>query len=148
MQQDSIKVKGEVDITILYNDGTTEKRHYDNLVVTNGKTILAKRLAGDVAYASDQISKIAFGTNGTAAVVGNATLGAEVLSKAVTVSYPAANSVMFSATMLDSEGGTSTYQELGLKSHTNNILFSRLVISPITKSNLYKIQVDWTISFQ
>jgi hypothetical protein len=116
--------------------------------VNNGKTILAKLLGHDVAYVGDFISKIAFGTSGTVPVDTNTDLGAEVLQKTATVTYPSINSVMFTATMLDTEGGSLTYQELGLKSDATGMLFSRLVIPAITKSSLYKIQVDWTISFQ
>ena len=145
--EEIIKVRGDVKITITGPDGD-EIREYKNLVVNNGKTILARLLGHDVAYAEEYISKIAFGTSGDAPVVTNTALGAEVLAKTATVSYPAYNSVMFSAVMLDTEGGANTFQEMGLKSYNGNILFSRLVIPAITKSALYKIQVDWTISFQ
>ena len=145
--KDTIKVSGEVLLTIEGPLGK-EVRHYKNLVVNNGKTILAKLLGNDVAYIGDFVSKIAFGTSGTAPVATNTALGAEVLQKAATVTYPSINSVMFSATMLDTEGGSNIFQELGLKSDATGMLFSRLVIPAITKSSLYKIQVDWTISFQ
>lgn len=145
--QDTITVRGDVKITITGPEGvqTIEQK---NLVVNNGKTILTKLLGHDVAYTGEYISHIAFGTSGTAPTVTNSVLGAEVLSKPATVTYPAYNSVMFSATMLDTEGGSNTFQELGLKSEATGILFSRLAIPSITKSSLYKIQVDWTISFQ
>ena len=146
--QDSINVRGDVTITLTGPGNQIEVREYKNLVVNNGKTILARLLGHDVAYINEYIDTIAFGTSGDAPVVTNTALGGEVLAKAATVSYPAYNSVMFSATMLDTEGGANTFQELGLKSSGTGILFSRLVIPSITKSSLYKIQVDWTISFQ
>lgn len=145
--QDSIKVSGAVKITIHGPDGL-EIIEKSNLVVNNGKTMLAKLLAKDVAYVEEYINKIAFGTSGTTPSGSNLALGGEVLSKTATVTYPAFNSVMFSATMLDTEGGTNVFQELGLKTAGTGNLFSRLVIPSITKSSLYKIQVDWTISFQ
>lgn len=145
--EEKIGVRGDVIITITGKDGKQEVREYRNLVVNDGKTILAKLLGHDVAYTDEYINRIAFGTSATSPVVTNTALGAEVLSKAVTVTYPAYNSVQFSATMLDTEGGVSTYQEIGLKSQATGKLFSRLVIPAITKSSLYKIQVDWIISF-
>jgi hypothetical protein len=146
---DTAHARGDVDITVIAEDGTIiDKIEYRNLIVDVGKTLLAKRLAGDASYASEHIGKIAFGTSNTAAAAGQTSLVAEVLSKETTASYPAYNQVKFSATMESNEGGSSTYQELGLKSATSNILFSRVVISPITKSAAYKILVEWTISIQ
>lgn len=145
---ETIKVRGDVRITMTDLNGRSHIIELKNLVVNNGKTILARLLGHDVAYTGEYISHIAFGTSGTAPVVTNTALGAEVLSKQVTVTYPAFNSVMFSATMLDTEGGSNVFQEIGLKSAGTGMLFSRLVIPAITKSSLYKILVEWTISFQ
>ena len=144
-----IWVRGDVVVTMIpVAGGEAIRKEYKNLVVSSGKTILAKLLAHDASYVGEYISKIGFGTGNTAAAIGDTGLKALVLSKAVTITYPAFNQVMFSATMNDNEGGSSTYQEIGLLSSGTSKLFSRLVISPITKSTLYKIQVDWTISFQ
>lgn len=146
---DTITARGDVDITLIAADGTvvgtTELR---NLIVDVGKTILVKRLAGDATYAAEQVAKIAFGTSSTAASGSQTALGAEVLVKDATISYPAYNSVKFTATMETNEGGSNTYQELGLKSAGTGILFSRVVIGAIVKSAAYKIQVEWTISIQ
>jgi len=146
--REQIGVRGDVDLTLTFEDGTSQLLQYHNLVVTDGKTTLAKLLGGDAGYAAGAVDQVAFGTGSTAPVVGNIALEAEVLTKTATVTYPSASSVKFSATMEANEGGTSTYQELGLKSSGTGKLFSRLVITPIAKSTLYKIQVDWTISFQ
>ena len=120
-----------------------------NLIVRNGKTIMAKLLGGDASYKNlEHISTIAFGTSSTAATDTQTNLIAQQFSKAATVDYPAYNQVRFSATMDAAEGGSYTYQELGLKSAATGILFSRIVIAAITKSTSYKIQVEWTISLQ
>jgi hypothetical protein len=148
MKEETIKMRGDVNITIIDSDGNKEIQEYKNLIVNGGKTAMAKLLGGDSGYATDQISKIAYGTGSTAATTGDTALGASVLVKTATVTYPAFNKVMFSATMGTSEGGSNTFQELGLLTNNHSYLFSRLIISPITKSAAYQIQVDWTISFQ
>jgi hypothetical protein len=147
---DQIGVRGDVEIFYEFADGSRQLASAKkNLVVSNGKTILAKLLGGDANYKNlEHISTIAFGTDDTAAVIGQAALVAEQLEKTVEVDYPAFNQVRFQATMEAAEGGTLTYCELGLKSDATGILFSRIVISPITKSAAYKIQVVWTISIQ
>lgn len=120
-----------------------------NLIVNGGKTLMAKLLGGDASYKNlEHITKIAWGTDGTAAAATQTSLLAEQFEKAVTVDYPAFNQVRFTATMEGAEGGSYTYQEVGLKSDATEILFSRKVISSINKSSAYKIQVEWTISFQ
>lgn len=148
--EEIISVRGSVTVKVINAvTGIVEQEiHKDNLVVTSGKKILARLLGHDVAYTGEYVAAIGFGTSNTAAVVGQTALIAKVLEKAATVTYPADNSVKFTATMLDTEGGTSTYQEIGLLSQATGTLFSRLVISPITKSSIYKIQVEWIISFQ
>jgi hypothetical protein len=144
-QNESIKVTGDVKITITGIDGSREVRELKNLVVTNGKTLLCSLLAGVVAQF---VRYIAFGTGATAPVVGNTALEAFVLSKAVTVTYPAANQVKFAAEMTTSEGNGNTFQEIGLYCATDNNMFSRLVIASISKTVAYRIQVEWVISFQ
>lgn len=146
--EDTIKIRGDVVLTMTYFDGRKERHELKNLVVNNGKTILSRLLGHHASYTGEYVSQIAFGTSSTAAAVTDTALGAQVLAKPATVTYPAFNQVTFSATMLASEGGTNTYQEIGLLSAGTNILFSRLIIGAIVKSALYQIQVDWTISFQ
>ena len=149
-QNETITMRGDVRIWIEDDNGKRvlheEKK---NLIVNGGKTLMAKLLGGDAAYKNlEHLAKIAFGTSATAAAVTQTSLLTEILVKAATVSYPAFNQVRFTATMESAEGGSSTYQEIGLKSDATGILFSRLVISPIVKSSAYKITVEWTISFQ
>lgn len=147
---DRVGLRGDVAVFYEFEDGTrqlaTEKK---NLVVNGGKTILARLLGGDAAYRDlEHITKIAFGTDATAAAATQTALLAEQFEKSVTVDYPAYNQARFSATMEAAEGGTYTYQELALKSDATEIMFSRIVIAPITKSAAYKIVVEWTISIQ
>ena len=148
MQKDAVKVKGELKVSLLYEDGRVVVHEHKNLVMQVGKTILTKLLAHDPVYVAEYISKIGFGTDPTPAADSQTALVAQVLTEAVTLTYPAYNSVMFTAVMGVADGGTATYQELGLLTNATNMLFSRVVISPILKSSLYRIQVEWTISFQ
>lgn len=140
-------VRGDVKITLLHRDGTKKVYNYKNLIVNTGFTDFAKLLGGDAA--GEKIDKIAFGTGTTAASITDTSLAAQVLTKAATVTYPAYNQVMFSATMGTSEGGSNVFAEIGLLTATSSILVSRIILSPtITKSTAYQIQIDWILSFQ
>lgn len=147
--QELIRVTGEVRITITEADGSQEIREIKNLVMRETKTILAKRLANDAGYADAHVDRISFGTSDVAAVDDQTNLQGTVATPAaaIAVAYPAYNSVKFTATLLGTEGGTATYQELGLFT-VDEKMVSRVVIAPIAKSADRKIQVDWTISFQ
>lgn len=147
---ESINVRGDVNVTITHlESGDQEVREYRNLVMQVGKTILARRLANDGAYINSFVNRISFGTLATATVDSQTNLLGTIVSPAaaIAIAYPAYNSVRFSATMLGTEGGSNTYQEIGLFA-SDGKMFSRLVIAPVTKSTAYQISVDWTISFQ
>lgn len=147
---ESVSMRGDVKVWLVdVSTGDRQLHAKQNLIVRNGKTIMAKLLGGDAAYKNiEHISKVAFGTSATAAVDTQTALVSEQFVKAATVDYPAFNQVRFSSTMEAAEGGSNIYQELGLKTAGGNLLFSRIVIAAITKSSAYKIQVEWTISFQ
>ena len=144
--KESIKMRGDVDITLRFRDGHEEAFSIQNLIMQGGKTLLSKLLAGPGAT-TEYISKIGFGTSNAATVDTQTSLQAQVLTEAVTPTYPAYNSVMFTGTMGVSDGGSGVFQELALLTAANTML-SRVVIPAITKSALFSIQVQWTISFQ
>lgn len=145
MHNESIKVKGSVVITKTPVDGSDpEVITMDNLVVTNGKTLLRDLLGG--AANGKRIEKIHLGTSATAAAVTDTAItGGNKLT--ATITYPAANQVTFTATMDANTGNGTTFNEIGLISLTDEKLFSRLVITAIAKSSAYQITVAWTISF-
>lgn len=147
---DTIRLRGDVRITIEDEEtGEVEIQEYRNLVVTNGKEVVAKLLGGDASYADlEEVNTIAWGTGAAAPAAGNTDLAAQQFTKTAAVTYPAANQVTFDATMLGAEGGSFTYAEIGLKTKTTGILFSRALISPFVKSTAKKHRVVWTISIQ
>lgn len=147
--EEIIKVSGHVRITIKDNGIVTEVREHKNLIMREAKTILAKRLANDGSYANSYIDRISFGTSAAAAVDTQTNLQGVIATPAaaITVTYPAYNSVKFAAVLLGTEGATNTYQELGLFG-VDEKMFSRLVIAAIAKAADREISVEWTISFQ
>ena len=147
MITERIKVRGDVLVTLIFEDGHTEVHSKQNLLMRVGKTFLCQLLAGPGAT-TEYIGKLAFGTSNTPTADTQTSLVAQVLTEAVTASFPAYNSVMFTGVMGVSDGGTNTYQELALLTNATNKMFNRVVVPPLPKSALFSIQVQWTISFQ
>ena len=142
--KEGITAIGLVNVRAVYADGTVEPIFRKNLVVDDGKTLLAHLLGGG---SSDAITTMGFGTGTTAAAATDEALEASAFTADVTVSYPAYNQVMFAASMGSSEGGANTYTELGLIT-AGATMFSRVIIPAVVKSTLYRLEVEWTISFQ
>lgn len=114
-----------------------------NLVVTLGKTNITKLLGGDAA--GKKISKIAIGTNNTAPDVTDTTL-TDIVSKAIdSVSYPDANSVLFSWSLETTEGNGLTIREFGLL-NDDGILCARKVRTDIVKTSAVRLVGTWKVS--
>ena len=148
--QENQKIIGEVKVSKVFADGRKVlHQHKKNLIVNTGKTVMPKLLGGDASYKNlEHISKIDFGDGVTPPAVADTALESSRFTKAAVATYPAFNKVQFDSTMESAEGGSYVYTELGLLTDATDKLFSRIAITPITKSSLYKIAVEWIISFQ
>lgn len=143
MINDSIKAKGDFCLSIYENGELKETFAENNLVVTLGKTAVAKLLAGAVAGMS--ITKIAAGSNGTAPAVGDNAI-TDKFEKALTgFSYPTANSVQFDFSLESGDANGLTIREFGLITAGGD-LFARKVRSEIVKTISVRIVGTWTIT--
>lgn len=92
---ESLGIKGRIRFTFQnVVTGETRVSEYHNIVVTSGKTMIAQRLA---QTGNDcNITYGAVGTDATAPLAGDTTLGTELARKAVTTISNAANQVLVS----------------------------------------------------
>lgn len=142
--KDTIKAKGEVFIQIFRNENLIEQIRENNLVVTLGKTNIAKLLGGDVAGA--KIEKISVGTNGLAADVTDSAITGAFTKEVDSVTYPDAQSVMFNFSINNDEANGISIREFGLL-NTNNILCARKVRdTQIDKTNVIRLVGTWKIT--
>ena len=96
MIQDSIKVTGELKITVTNPNGNvTQETVIPNLVVTSGKDYIAERMKDATTTA---MSHMAIGTGTSAAAAGDTTLGTEAGRVALTSTTVTANAVAYVAT--------------------------------------------------
>ena len=114
-----------------------------NLVVTLGKTNIAKLLGGNAA--GKKISKIAIGTGSATPAVTDTTLTG-MFSKAISgVTYPDSNSVMFSWSLETDEGNGITIKEFGLL-NDDNVLCARKIRADIVKTSAVRLVGTWKVS--
>lgn len=116
-----------------------------NLVVDLSKQQLARLIGGDVANRS--ITKIGFGTSGTAPAAGNTSLTDAYVKALGAVTYPATNSVQFAFTLGTSEANGKSIQEFGLFT-AGDVLFARKTrAGAIVKDSDLSLNGTWRINF-
>ncbi len=116
-----------------------------NLVVDLSKQQLARLIGGDVANRS--ITKIGFGTSGTAPAAGNTSLTDAYVKALGAVTYPATNSVQFAFTLGTSEANGKSIQEFGLFTN-GDVLFARKTrAGAIVKDSDLSLSGTWRINF-
>jgi hypothetical protein len=144
--QEEVKICGVVTIKTTNAEGLVVAEDHHNMVVTAGKNLLAKRLAGD---STQNITKIVFGTGSTAAAITDtAMVSPSSPAYNISYTYPSSTSVRFTASMAHGEGNGNSFTEMGLTTAAG-VLFSRLVLqAPVVKTSEYALDIDWTISFQ
>ena len=101
MINDTIKVTGELKITVTKPDGNVHETVVPNIVVTDGKEYIASRMKDASATA---MSHMAIGTGSTAAAAGDAALGTEAGRVALTSTTVTSNAVAYVATFAAGTG--------------------------------------------
>lgn len=115
-----------------------------NLVVNGGRTAVTRLLGGDVTNRS--VTKIAFGTNGTAPAATDTAITGAFTKALGAVSYPTISSVRWDWTLETSEANGTTIQEFGLLT-AGDVLFARKTRQAIVKTVDIRLVGTWEITF-
>jgi len=144
MIQDSIKVTGELKITVTNPNGNvTQETVIPNLVVTSGKDYIAERMKDATTTA---MSHMAIGTGTTAAAAGDTTLGTEAGRVTLTSTTVTANAVAYVATF-GAGTGTGAITEAGLfNASSSGDMLCRTVFSVINKGAADTLGITWTVT--
>ena len=144
MINDSIKVTGELKLTLTRPDGHVKHEVIiPNLVVTTGKNYIASRMKDASATA---MSHMAIGTGSTAAAAGNTALGSEAGRVALTSTTVTNNDVAYVATF-PAGTGTGALTEAGIfNASSSGTLLCRTVFSVINKASADTLGITWTVS--
>jgi hypothetical protein len=144
MIQDSIKMTGELRITVTNPEGNvTQETVVPNLVVTSGKDFIAERMKDATTTA---MSHMAIGTGSTAAAAGDTALGTEAGRVSLTSTTVTANAVAYVATF-GAGTGTGAITEAGLfNASSSGDMLCRTVFSVINKGAADTLGITWTVT--
>jgi len=143
MINDTIKVTGELKITVTKPDGNTHETVVPNIVVTDGKEYIASRMKDATATA---MSHMAIGTDSTAAAAGDSTLGTEAGRVSLTSTTVTSNAVAYVATF-GAGTGTGAITEAGIfNASSSGTLLCRTVFSVINKGAADTLGITWTVT--
>ena len=143
MINDTIKVTGELKITVTKPDGNVHETVVPNIVVTDGKEYIASRMKDATATA---MSHMAIGTGSTAAAAGDSTLGTEAGRVSLTSTTVTSNAVAYVATF-GAGTGTGAITEAGIfNASSSGTLLCRTVFSVINKGAADTLGITWTVT--
>jgi len=143
MINDTIKVTGELKLTLTKPDGNIHETVVPNIVVTDGKEYIASRMKDATATA---MSHMAIGTGSTAAAAGDSTLGTEAGRVALTSTTVTSNAVAYVATF-GAGTGTGAITEAGIfNASSSGTLLCRTVFSVINKGAADTLGITWTVT--
>jgi len=135
---------GNVSITRYNAEGSVvEKAYIPNLVVNVGKNYIASRMIGATPSV---MTHIALGSNSTAAVNGDSTLGTELGRVTLTSATSLDNVVTYTATF---PAGTASggIQEAGIfNASAAGVMLARTTFPIVNKSTTDVIAISWAVS--
>ena len=142
--EEFLKATGKLDIILKDSDGNIKQElHVPNLVVTVGKNFIASRMVGT---SSPVMSHMAIGTNATAPVSANTTLGTEVARVALSSATATANTVSYSATF-PAGTGTGAITEAGIfNAASSGTLLCRTTFAVVNKSASDALTINWNVT--
>lgn len=144
MHVDTLKLTGKARLVLTGPDGKVKQElDSNNLVVTAGKNFVASRMVG---VASNVMSHMAVGSNGTAAAAGDTTLGTELGRVAITSGTASNNVVTYTATF-PAGTGTGALVEAGiLNAASTGTLLARVTFSVVNKAAGDALTITWTVT--
>ncbi|RAJ00482.1 hypothetical protein LX64_04188 [Chitinophaga skermanii] len=139
----TITPTGYFSLTVYHNNGAKEFFEEKNLVVTNGRTIIAKLLTGQT---NAKISSIGFGSNSKPAELSDVELTDITLVPIMNVTFPTNNSIQFDYELPNDAGNGMQINEFGLFTDTNELFARKVRTTPIMKTSAVRLVGSWTIT--
>ena len=142
--EEFLKATGKLDIILKDSDGNIKQElHVPNLVVTVGKNFIASRMVGT---SSPVMSHMAIGTNATAPVSANTTLGTEVARVALSSATASANTVSYSATFPAGTGAGAITEAGIFNAASSGTLLCRTIFPVVNKAASDALTINWNVT--
>lgn len=137
---------GQVKITQIHINSGEKRIVKSNLIVDGAYEQLPRLLSGDLL--NNEITKIAFGTDGTAPAVGNTTVThlAPPVWLAVAPTYPTVYTAKFTATWASGVTNAQGIKEIGLFC-ADNVMSARTVFQEMKKSTGWEWLIEWSLVY-
>ena len=148
--REGVSWRARIRVIARYRDGRVEVEEFDNLITNVGLNLIRDGLDG----ADSEIKYVALGSNNTAPVVGDTTLGVEEFRKQVTKQELGATGVMVTTVYIAPFEATSfTIEEIGwfagvgATATANKGVMVARVLYGRAKTNLESLQIERTDTF-
>ena len=143
MLVENLKVTGQVKVQLFDKDGKLkDTQDIKNLVVTVGKQFIAARMVGTPT----EMSHMAIGAGGSAAVPGDTALGSELGRVALTSDTVSGAVVTYVATF-PAGTGTGAVTEAGVfNASSSGTMLCRTVFPVINKGALDTLTITWKVT--
>ena len=158
MTKEAIECKGEVEMTIEWDDGRVEKQLFKNTVLRDGRKALAASLANEFGDNYDYfISRMVFGDGGTSGGVPkfisedrSGLFGSTILRKPIVSTLDPADltQLIITSVVARDEAVGQTINEMGLEMNTDpRQLYSMITFAGFSKTAQMQITWTWRLSF-
>ena len=143
---EGFKLKGSMTAVLIKEDGTTETRFKDNIIVNVGFDFIADAI-GKPASRPGVMSHIAVGQGVAAAAAADTALGTELARVAATYAHTTGTKVFTFQTTFAAGVGTGPITEAGvINAASGGILFDRVVFAVINKGAADTLQVTFSFT--
>ena len=145
MINDSLKLKGELNIVVKDKDGNVKvDRHEKNLVVNTGLAFICSRMAGT---SSSVMSHMGVGSGSTAAAAGDTDLGSLLGAREALDSTTATNNTITYVASFEAGDGTGAITEAGIfNAASAGDMLCRTVFAVVNKGADDTMSITWTIT--
>jgi hypothetical protein len=143
--EDSLKLRGDVFITVKDKDGNVkEERHEENLVVSAGLNFICDRMEGT---SEAVMSHMGLGSGTTAAAAGDTDLGSILGSREALDSTTVSSNTITYVSSFEAGDATGAVTEAGIfNASTSGTMLCRVVFSEINKAADDTMSVTWVIT--
>jgi hypothetical protein len=130
----------------VYYKGRLIERYSDhNLIVNGAKDAVVNLLAG--ASTGKNITRIAFGTNGSLATPNDTVITSPYIKNIANISYPAYGQIQFDWNLLVTEANDKDIFEFGLLCADGTLYARKVRKKALSKDSDFALEGEWIIKF-